>query len=211
MDFYLLALKGVIEQSGFLALNWPMMTMLLVSFILLYLAIVKEFEPLLLVPIAFGCLLVNLPLSGIIDEGGFLYFVKIGIDHELYPIIIFMGIGALTDFGPLIANPITFLLGAAAQLGVFFAVIGAMFMGFTIKQAAGIGIIGGADGPTAIYLCSKVAKEILPAVAVAAYSYMSLVPLIQPPIIKMLTTKKEKREIPFLMSCGWLPKEPALP
>jgi sodium ion-translocating decarboxylase beta subunit len=192
MDFYLLALKGVIEQSGFLALNWPMMTMLLVSFILLYLAIVKEFEPLLLVPSAFGCLLVNLPLSGIIDEGGFLYFVKIGIDHELYPIIIFMGIGALTDFGPLIANPITFLLGAAAQLGVFFAVIGAMFMGFTIKQAAGIGIIGGADGPTAIYLCSKVAKEILPAVAVAAYSYMSLVPLIQPPIIKMLTTKKDR-------------------
>ena len=192
MDFYLLALKGVIEQSGFLALNWPMMTMLLVSFILLYLAIVKEFEPLLLVPIAFGCLLVNLPLSGIIDEGGFPYFVKIGIDHELYPIIIFMGIGALTDFGPLIANPITFLLGAAAQLGVFFAVIGAMFMGFTIKQAAGIGIIGGADGPTAIYLCSKVAKEILPAVAVAAYSYMSLVPLIQPPIIKMLTTKKDR-------------------
>lgn len=187
-----MALKGVIEQSGFLALNWPMMTMLLVSFILLYLAIVKEFEPLLLVPIAFGCLLVNLPLSGIIDEGGFLYFVKIGIDHELYPIIIFMGIGALTDFGPLIANPITFLLGAAAQLGVFFAVIGAMFMGFTIKQAAGIGIIGGADGPTAIYLCSKVAKEILPAVAVAAYSYMSLVPLIQPPIIKMLTTKKDR-------------------
>lgn len=192
MDFYLLALKGVVEQSGFLALNWPMMTMLLVSFVLLYLAIVKEFEPLLLVPIAFGCLLVNLPLSGIIDEGGFLYFVKIGIDHELYPIIIFMGIGALTDFGPLIANPITFLLGAAAQLGVFFAVIGAMFMGFTIKQAAGIGIIGGADGPTAIYLCSKVAKEILPAVAVAAYSYMSLVPLIQPPIIKMLTTKKDR-------------------
>ena len=175
-----------------LPMNWPMMTMLLVSFILLYLAIVKEFEPLLLVPIAFGCLLVNLPLSGIIDEGGFLYFVKIGIDHELYPIIIFMGIGALTDFGPLIANPITFLLGAAAQLGVFFAVIGAMFMGFTIKQAAGIGIIGGADGPTAIYLCSKVAKEILPAVAVAAYSYMSLVPLIQPPIIKMLTTKKDR-------------------
>lgn len=192
MGFYLLALKGVVEQSGFLALNWPMLTMIFVSFVLLYLAIVKEFEPLLLVPIAFGCLLVNLPLSGIVDEGGFLYFLKFGIDHELYPIIIFMGIGALTDFGPLIANPITFLLGAAAQLGVFFAVIGAMFMGFTIEQAAGIGIIGGADGPTAIYLCSKVAKDILPAVAVAAYSYMSLVPLIQPPIIKMFTTKKDR-------------------
>ncbi len=192
MELYLIALKGVIDQSGFVALNVPTLVMLLVSLLLLYLAIVKEFEPLLLVPIAFGCLLVNLPLSGIVDPGGFLYFVKFGIDHELYPIIIFMGIGALTDFGPLLANPITFLLGAAAQIGVFFAVIGAMFMGFTMPQAAGIGIIGGADGPTAIYLCSKLAKEILPAVAVAAYSYMSLVPLIQPPIIKLLTTKKDR-------------------
>lgn len=192
MKLYLIALKGVIEQSGFVAMNLPTLVMLLVSLILLYLAIVKEFEPLLLVPIAFGCLLVNLPLSGIVDPGGFLYFIKFGIDHELYPIIIFMGIGALTDFGPLLANPITFLLGAAAQIGVFFAVIGAMFMGFTIQQAAGIGIIGGADGPTAIYLCSKLAREILPAVAVAAYSYMSLVPLIQPPIIKLLTTKKDR-------------------
>ncbi|NLV81825.1 MAG: sodium ion-translocating decarboxylase subunit beta [Synergistaceae bacterium] len=192
MELYLITLKGVIDQSGFVALNVPTLVMLLVSLLLLYLAIVKEFEPLLLVPIAFGCLLVNLPLSGIVDPGGFLYFVKFGIDHELYPIIIFMGIGALTDFGPLLANPITFLLGAAAQIGVFFAVIGAMFMGFTMPQAAGIGIIGGADGPTAIYLCSKLAKEILPAVAVAAYSYMSLVPLIQPPIIKLLTTKKDR-------------------
>lgn len=192
MTLYLTALKGIIEQSGFVMLNVPTLIMLLVALILLYLAIVKGFEPLLLMPIAFGCLLVNLPLSGIIDPGGFLYFVKFGIDHEIYPIIIFMGIGALTDFGPLLANPITFMLGAAAQLGVFVAVIGAMFMGFTIKQAAGIGIIGGADGPTAIYLCSKLAREILPAVAVAAYSYMSLVPLIQPPVIRLLTTKEDR-------------------
>ena len=185
MELYLTALKGVIEQSGFVALNGPTLVMLLVAFILLYLAIAKGFEPLLLMPIAFGCLLVNLPLSGIVDPGGFLYFVKFGIDHEIYPVIIFMGIGALTDFGPLLANPITFLLGASAQLGVFVAVIGAMCMGFTIQQAAGIGIIGGADGPTAIYLCAKLARDILPAVAVAAYSYMSLVPLIQPPVIKL--------------------------
>jgi oxaloacetate decarboxylase beta subunit len=124
--------------------------------------------------------------------GGFLWWVSRGIDHELYPIIIFMGIGALTDFGPLLANPITFLLGAAAQLGVFVAVIGAMALGFTIQEAAGIGIIGGADGPTAIYLCSKLAPNILGAVAVAAYSYMSLVPLIQPPIIKLMTTKADR-------------------
>ena len=192
MELYITALKGVIDQSGFVALNIPTLTMLVVSFVLLYLAIAKGFEPLLLLPIAFGCLLVNLPLSGIVDPGGFLYFVKFGIDHELYPVIIFMGIGALTDFGPLLANPITFMLGAAAQIGVFFAVIGAMFMGFTIQEAAGIGIIGGADGPTAIYLCSKLAKHLLPAVAVAAYSYMSLVPLIQPPVIKLLTTKKDR-------------------
>lgn len=193
MELYLTALKGVIEQSGFVALNGPTLVMLLVAFILLYLAIAKGFEPLLLMPIAFGCLLVNLPLSGIVDPGGFLYFVKFGIDHEIYPVIIFMGIGALTDFGPLLANPITFLLGASAQLGVFVAVIGAMCMGFTIQQAAGIGIIGGADGPTAIYLCAKLARDILPAVAVAAYSYMSLVPLIQPPVIKALTTEKERK------------------
>ena len=192
MEIYFTALKGVIDQSGILALNVPTLIMIFVSFVLLYLAIVKDFEPLLLMPIAFGCLLVNLPLSGIIDPGGFLYYVKFGIDHEIYPIIIFMGIGALTDFGPLLANPITFLLGASAQLGVFVAVIGAMFMGFTIQEAAGIGIIGGADGPTAIYLCTKLSPQILPAVAVAAYSYMSLVPLIQPPVIKLFTTKKDR-------------------
>lgn len=192
MELYMTALKGVVDQSGFVALTTGNLLMLCVSFVLLYLAIAKDFEPLLLMPIAFGCLLVNLPLSGIIDEGGFLYYVMFGINHEIYPIIIFMGIGALTDFGPLLANPVTFLLGAAAQLGVFVAVIGAMLMGFTIQEAAGIGIIGGADGPTAIYLCAKLAPAILPAVAVAAYSYMSLVPLIQPPVIRLLTTKADR-------------------
>ena len=192
MELYMTALKGVLDQSGLVALTGGNLLMLLISFILLYLAIAKDFEPLLLMPIAFGCLIVNLPLSGIIDEGGFLYYIMFGIRHEIYPIIIFMGIGALTDFGPLLANPVTFLLGAAAQLGVFVAVIGAMFMGFTIQEAAGIGIIGGADGPTDIYLCAKLAPAMLPAVAVAAYSYMSLVPLIQPPVIKLLTTKKDR-------------------
>ena len=192
MELYKIALNGVFAQSGFAGLSSGNLVMLLVSFVLLYLAIAKDFEPLLLMPIAFGCLLVNLPLSGIVEPGGFLSFVKLGIDHELYPIVIFMGIGALTDFGPLLANPITFLLGAAAQLGVVVAVIGAMLMGFTIQEAAGIGIIGGADGPTAIYLCAKLARQILPAVAVAAYSYMSLVPLIQPPVIKLLTSKADR-------------------
>ncbi len=192
MSFYLTALKGIIAQSGLAALSHGSLIMLAVAFILLYLAIVKDFEPLLLIPISFGCILVNLPLSGIIDEGGFLYFIKIGLDHEIYPILIFMGIGALTDFGPLLANPVTFLLGAAAQLGVFVALVCAVKMGFSLPAAASIGIIGGADGPIAFYICQRLCREILPAVAVAAYSYMSLVPLIQPPIIRLLTTKEDR-------------------
>lgn len=200
-EIYSAALKGIIEGSGLVGLTGGNIIMLVVAFVLLYLAIGKGFEPLLLLPIAFGCLIANLPLSGILSapdpangiiHGGFLYYIKFGIDQEIYPIIIFMGIGALTDFGPLLANPITFLLGASAQLGVFVAVIGAMATGFTIQEAAGIGIIGGADGPTAIYLCNKVAPQILGAVAVAAYSYMSLVPMIQPPVIKLLTTKADR-------------------
>ena len=185
---------GSISLPGYLL-------MIVVSCVLLYLAIGKGFEPLLLVPIAFGALLVNLPLSGILDEAGvlgaestgFLRYVYFGAEHEIYPIIIFLGIGALTDFGPLLANPITFLLGAAAQFGVFIAFIGANWLGFNLKEAASIGIIGGADGPTSIYLTMKLGqKQILPAIAVAAYSYMSLVPLIQPPFIKLFTTKKDR-------------------
>jgi oxaloacetate decarboxylase beta subunit len=192
MELYLKALGSIAAYSGFAGLTVGSIIMLVVGFVLLYLAIGKGFEPLLLVPIAFGCVLVNLPLSGIMEHGGFLKYVSFGTEHEIYPVIIFMGIGALTDFGPLLANPITFLLGAAAQLGVFVAVAGAMAMGFTVQEAASIGIIGGADGPTAIYLTMKLAPHLLGAIAVAAYSYMSLVPLIQPPMIRLCTTKKDR-------------------
>lgn len=193
MEIYLNALFGIFSQSGFAGLSWGNLVMIGVASILLYLAIGKGFEPLLLVPISIGCLLVNLPLSGIMEEGGFLKYVSFGIEHEIFPIIIFMGIGALTDFGPLIANPITFLLGAAAQLGVFIALLGAVALGFTVKEAAPIAIIGGADGPTTIYLAAKLAPHLLGATAVAAYSYMSLVPIIQPPVIRLLTTKQDRK------------------
>ena len=198
------AFSRICSESGFAGLTQGNMIMLLVSFVLLYLAIGRGFEPLLLVPIAVGCLMANLPLSGILDApvidalgkethaGGFLYYMSFGTSHEIYPVIIFMGIGAMTDFAPLLANPITFLLGAAAQLGVFVALFGAMMLGFSVQVAASLAIIGGADGPTSIYLCSKLAPQILGAVAVASYSYMSLVPLIQPPIIKLCTTKKDR-------------------
>jgi sodium ion-translocating decarboxylase beta subunit len=189
---YIDALGKILRESGFAALTVGNVIMLIVAFVMLYLAIRKGFEPLLLVPIAFGCILVNLPLSGIMDEGGFLYYIFFGTQHEIYPVIIFMGVGALTDFAPLLANPITFLLGAAAQLGVFIALFGALMLGFSVKEAASIAIIGGADGPTSIYLTIKLAPQILGAVAVAAYSYMALVPLIQPPVIKALTSAKDR-------------------
>ena len=192
MGLVIKALAEILEQSGFMGLTTGNVIMLVVACILLYLAIGKGFEPLLLVPIATGCLLVNLPLSGIMDQGGFLRYIFYGTEHEIYPVIIFMGIGALTDFSPLLANPLTFLLGAAAQLGVFVALFGAMMIGFSVPEAASIGIIGGADGPTAIYTTMKLAPQILGAVAVAAYSYMSLVPLIQPPVIKLLTTRRDR-------------------
>ncbi len=186
------AMVKLAQGSGFAGLTLGNFVMLMVAFFLLYLAIVRGFEPLLLVPISFGCLLVNLPLSGLMDPGGFLRYVFFGTEHEIYPIIIFMGIGALTDFAPLLANPITFLLGASAQLGVFIALFGAVALGFNIREAASIAIIGGADGPTSIYLTMKLAPQILGAVAVAAYSYMSLVPLIQPPVIRALTSKADR-------------------
>lgn len=179
--------------SGFAELTIGNITMLIVGGVLLYFAIVKKCEPLLLVPIGFGAILVNLPITGIMEEGGLLYIISWGIRHEVYPCLIFMGIGAMTDFGPLLANPITFLLGAAAQVGVFVALIGSVLLGFNIQEAASIGIIGGADGPTAIYLTVKMAPQLLGAVAVAAYSYMSLVPIIQPPIMKLLTTVEERK------------------
>ena len=167
--------------------------MMLVGIILLYLAIGKGFEPLLLSPIAFGCLLANVPKTGFEDQPGVMQVILYGIHHEIFPPLIFLGVGAMTDFGPLIANPKTLLLGAAAQAGVFISLLGAMMLGFTVQEASAIGIIGGADGPTAIYLAAKMAPNLLGAIAVAAYSYMSLVPLIQPPIMKLCTTEADRK------------------
>jgi oxaloacetate decarboxylase beta subunit len=187
------AIIDFVNSTGFFALTGQQAIMILVSFVLLYLAIAKGFEPLLLVPIAFGMLLTNLPLAGLADEGGLLYYFAKGNKLGIFPPIVFLGVGAMTDFGPLIANPKSLLLGAAAQFGIFFTFLGAILSGFfTAQQAAAIGIIGGADGPTAIFLSSKLAPELLGPIAVAAYSYMALVPVIQPPIMKALTTKEER-------------------
>ena len=221
---------GLVNDSGIYDIikgNWKSAVMILISFGLLYLAIVKQFEPLLLMPIAFGMLLTNLPLAGIMDEpiyeilsnptyhgkngipiyngdllvgyqyikqnGGLLYYLYQGVKLGIFPPLIFMGVGAMTDFGPLIANPMSLLLGAAAQLGIFLAFIVALILGFTPAEAGAIGIIGGADGPTAIYVTTKLAPGLLGPIAIAAYSYMALVPVIQPPIMKLLTSKKDRQ------------------
>ena len=203
-------LKGLWESSGLANGTWQNYVMLLISFILFYLAIVKKFEPLLLLPIAFGMLLTNLPGAGLyhpeLFEGGHIHwpdfanannvglldYIYLGVKLGIYPCVIFIGVGAMTDFGPLLANPKSFLLGAAAQIGIFATFLGALVLGFNYAEAGSIGIIGGADGPTAIYLTSKLAPNLLGPIAVAAYSYMALVPVIQPPIMKMLTTQKER-------------------
>ena len=185
-------LAELLEASGFAALTWQNIAMILVSFVLFYLAIVKKFEPLLLLPISFGMFLVNLPLAGLMDEGGIIYLMSYGVKSNLFPCLVFMGVGAMTDFSPLIANPISLLLGAAAQLGIYVAFIFATQIGFTPAEAAAIGIIGGADGPTSIYIANNLAPHLLAPIAVAAYSYIALIPLIQPPIMKLLTTKKER-------------------
>ena len=223
---FLDALKGLWESSGFMQLTWQNYAMIVIACVLLYLAIKKQYEPLLLLPIAFGMLLVNLypdimgaPHINLVEiasmddpaakghvireiggkifyedptYGGLLYYLYQGVKLGIYPPLIFLGIGCMTDFGPLIANPKSFILGAAAQIGIFITFIGAIFLGFTPAQSGAIGIIGGADGPTAIYVTSKLAPELLGPIAVAAYSYMALVPIIQPPIMKALTTKKER-------------------
>ena len=211
------------QKSGFAALSagfmdggWQNLVMIVIACVLLYLGIVKQFEPLLMVGIAFGCLLTNLPMGGlyhqelwdafmdpsspvyhsygeIMRNGGLLDITYIGVKTSLYPCLIFMGVGAMTDFGPLLSNPKSLLLGAAAQLGVFAAFFGAIALGFTGPQAASIGIIGGADGPTAIFLTTKLAPELLGAIAVAAYSYMALIPLIQPPIMNLLSTPEQRK------------------
>ena len=204
------------EKSGFAALfvglGWQNAVMIVIGCVLLYLAIAKKFEPLLLCGIAFGCILTNLPGANlyhqdlwtafmnkeigygtILSKGGLLDFFYIGVKTSIYPCLIFMGVGAMTDFGPMLSRPKSLLLGAAAQLGVFAAFVGALLLGFNEKAAASIGIIGGADGPTAIFLTSKLAPELLGAIAVAAYSYMALIPLIQPPFMKLLTTEKQRQ------------------
>lgn len=181
-----------INTTGYVNVTLGEIIMLGIACILMYLAIVKEYEPLLLVPISFGMILANIPLAGLMEEGGFLYWLYQGVKLDIYPPIIFMGVGAMTDFGPLIANPKSLLLGAAAQFGVFTTFLGATLLGFNFKEAASIGIIGGADGPTAIFLSSKLAPHLLGAIAVAAYSYMALVPIIQPPIMRFFTTKEER-------------------
>ena len=206
-----------IQSMGIVNMDWRQLVMIVVACILLYLAIAKGFEPLLLVPIAFGMLLSNLPLTGVMSgplsviepvgveasgalqtsihtktPGGLLHYLFLGDELGIFPPLIFLGVGAMTDFGPLIANPKSILLGAAAQFGIFFTFIGALLLGFTGPEAASIGIIGGADGPTAIYLTTKLAQQLLAPIAVAAYSYMALVPIIQPPIMRALTTKEER-------------------
>ncbi len=196
IEAFQVALASVWNDSGFVGFQIGQGVMIIVGLVLLYLAFVKGFEPLLLSPIAFGCVLANIPANeAMITDPGVMKLILAGIHNEIFPPLIFLGVGAMTDFGPLIANPSTLRLGAAAQFGVFIALYGAMMLGFTAKEAAAIGIIGGADGPTAIYLATKLAPQLLGAIAVAAYSYMSLVPLIQPPIMKLFTNEKERATV----------------
>ena len=199
MNFFSV-LEGLLLESGFVALTWQEAVMILVSCVLVYLAIVKKFEPLLLLPIAFGMFLANLPMANLMkeaepwDSSGILQIIYKGVKSSLFPCLIFMCVGAMTDFGPLIANPISLLLGAAAQFGIYIAFMLANATGlFTPGEAAAIGIIGGADGPTAIYIANNLAPQLVAPIAVAAYSYMALIPLIQPPIMRLLTTEKERK------------------
>ncbi len=189
-------LSGLVVGFQMLATDWRNAVMLIVGFVLLYLGIKKDCEPLLLVPIGFGCILVNIPLADVMSEEGFIRVIyNAGIATELFPLLIFIGIGAMTDFGPVLAQPSTFLLGAAGQFGIFLTLLLALALGFEQLEAVSIGIIGACDGPTAIYVTSKFAPHLLGAVSVAAYSYMSLVPIIQPPIMRFLTTKKERETL----------------
>lgn len=201
--------KNLYDSTGFVSGTWQNYVMLLISFVLMYLAIVKKFEPMLLLPIAFGMFLINIPGAepvvwgthpeGVMDADavdpasrGLLWYLYFGVDKVIYPPLIFLGIGCMTDFGPLIANPKSMLIGAGAQLGVFVAFILAVLLGFSVAEAASIAIIGGADGPTAIYVTSKLAKDFIPMIAIAAYSYMALIPIIQKPLMRLLTTPKER-------------------
>ncbi|WP_394700952.1 sodium ion-translocating decarboxylase subunit beta [uncultured Cohaesibacter sp.] len=192
-------IEQIWHLTAFGDVTWQMLVMWAIIALLFYLAIYKKFEPLLLIPIAFGALMANLPTQGLVnlphgeEAGGLYYYISKGVELEIFPPLIFMGVGALTDFGPLIANPRTLLLGAAAQFGVFATFLGATMIGFEPHQAAAIGIIGGADGPTSIFLANKLAPDLLAPIAVAAYSYMALVPMIQPPIMRALTSESERK------------------
>ena len=192
---FIVSIASVWADSGFTGFTVGNAIMIVVGCVLLWLAFAKEFEPLLLAPIAFGCIMANFPKTGFFEDPGVMLAIHYGIANEIFPPLIFLGVGAMTDFGPLIANPSTILMGAAAQFGVFISLAGAMMLGFDVKEAASIGIIGGADGPTAIYLTIKLAPHLLGAIAVAAYSYMSLVPLIQPPVMAAFTTQKEREVV----------------
>lgn len=195
----------ILKTSGFTELSWQNMVMIIISIVLTYLGIVKKYEPLLMITIAFGILLANLPLTGMLDApvysgagelesaGGLLYYLYQGIKLGVYPSLIFMGVGAMTDFGPLIARPSSLLMGAGAQFGIATAFIIALVLGFNPQESSSIAIIGGADGPTAIFLTSKLAPHMLAAIAIAAYSYMALIPMIQPPLMNLLTTKRERK------------------
>ena len=202
MNFFVEVLSAIFGGSGFAALptDWRQVIMIAIACLLLYMGIGKGFEPLLLVPIAFGMLLANLPLTGLFNPPdaashsvGFMWVLYQGVQYAIYPSIIFMGIGAMTEFGPLLATTMSLLLGAAAQLGIFTAFLMALVLGFTPAEAAAIGVIGGADGPTAILTASKLANRLMPAIAIAAYSYMALIPMIQPPVMKLLTSKEARK------------------
>lgn len=193
MDIFLSALSAFIQ--GFVSLNWQNVVMIVLACVLLYLGIGRKIEPLLLVPIGFGVLLGNLPLANMSahDEGGVINLLyKAGILTEIFPVLLFIGLGAMIDFGPLLANPIVLVFGAAGQFGIFLTLLLALALGFSREQAVSIAVIGAMDGPTAIFVTTKLARELLPAISIAAYSYMSLVPIIQPPIMRAMTTKKER-------------------
>ncbi|MBR2595691.1 MAG: sodium ion-translocating decarboxylase subunit beta, partial [Solobacterium sp.] len=185
----------IFQESGFAGLieDPRSLVMILLACFLLYLGIHKKYEPLLMIPIAFGILLANLPRTGITD--GLIHYLSLGVEYGIYPSLVFLGTGAMTDFGPLIANPSSLLMGAGAQFGIFTAFLMALALGFEPNVAAAIGVIGGADGPTAILTASKLAMDYLPAIAIAAYSYMALIPMIQPPLMRLMTTKKERETV----------------
>ncbi|AAM24990.1 oxaloacetate decarboxylase beta subunit [Caldanaerobacter subterraneus subsp. tengcongensis MB4] len=193
MRFLLKLFEDMLQTTGLIHLTWGNILLIFVGIILIYLAIAKKYEPFLLLPIGFGSIVANIPETGLLDPGGLIHFFYLGVEKVIYPPLIFLGVGAMTDFGPMIANPSIMILGAFAHIGIFIALIGAKLLGFSIFEAGAIGIIGGADGPMAIYVTQKLAPHLMAQISVAAYSYMALMPLIQPPIMKLLTTKKERQ------------------